>query len=65
MPFYEVEISNIYKVYADSPEQALASYRVSFEDLPPKFFGLTPDQVISQDEFEFLGGDGEATEVPA
>lgn len=64
MPNYEVTISNTYLVTADSPEQALASYRVSFEDMPPKFYGLTPEQVISQDDFEFLGGDGEATEVP-
>ena len=64
MPNYEVKIVNIYSVTADSPEQALASYRVSFEDMPPKFYGLTPEQVISQDDFEFLGGDGEATEVP-
>jgi hypothetical protein len=63
MPVYEVEIVNTYKVIADSPEQALGSWRVSFEDVPLISVGLAPEQLISQDEFEFIGGKGEATEV--
>lgn len=63
MPEFEVTIANTYRVTAETKEQALASYRVSFEDMPPKFYGLTPDQVISQDDFEFLDGKGEVIEV--
>ena len=63
MPVYEVEIVNIYRVTADSPEQALGSYRVVFEDVPLISVGLAPEQVIDQDEFEFIGGKGEASEA--
>lgn len=63
MPEFEVTITDTYKVTADTKEQALASYRVSFEGMEPKFYGLTPDQVIDQDDFEFLGGKGEVIEV--
>ena len=63
MPEFEVTIANTYRVTADSKEQALGSYRVSFEGMPPKFYGLTPDQVIGQDDFELIDGKGEASEV--
>ncbi len=63
MPVYEVEIVNIYRVTADSPEQALGSYRVVFEDVPLISVGLAPEQVLSQDDFEFIGGKGEASEA--
>ena len=63
MPNYEVTISNTYKVTADSPEQALGSWRVRFDGVPMVSVGLGPDQVISQDEFEFIDGKGEAIEV--
>jgi hypothetical protein len=63
MPVYEVEIVNTYKVIADSPEQALGSYRVVFEDIEPELVGLTPEEVLDQDEFEFIDGKGEASEA--
>lgn len=63
MPKYEVTISNTYLVTADSPEQALGSWRVSFDGVPMVSVGLGPDQVLSQDDFEFLDGKGEAIEV--
>jgi hypothetical protein len=63
MAVYEVQIVNTYRVTADSPEQALGSYRVSFEDVPLISVGLAPEQVLSQDEFEFIDGKGEASEA--
>jgi len=63
MPVYEVQIVNTYRVTADSPEQALGSYRVVFEDIEPELVGLTPEEVLEQDEFEFIDGKGEASEA--
>jgi hypothetical protein len=63
MPNYEVTISNTYRVTADSPEQALGSWRVRFDGVAMVSVGLGPDQVLSQDDFEFLDGKGEAVEV--
>ena len=63
MPNYEVTISNTYKVTAESPEQALGSYRVRFDGVAMVSVGLGPDQVLSQDDFEFIDGKGEAIEV--
>lgn len=63
MPNYEVIISNTYRVTADSPEQALGSWRVRFDGVAMVSVGLGPDQVLSQDDFEFIDGKGEAIEV--
>ena len=63
MAVYEVQIVNTYRVTADSPEQALGSYRVVFEDIEPELVGLAPEEVLEQDEFEFIDGKGEASEA--
>lgn len=60
MRLYEIEITERYSVMAESEEQALASYRISFEGIPPEALGLTPEQVIKQDDFEYLDGSGRA-----
>lgn len=63
MSKYIITITNAYEVEADSPEQALASYRVVFDNHEPELLGLTPEQVIEQDAFEFIGGKGEVEEA--
>jgi hypothetical protein len=62
MAKYTVTITERYSVEADSAEQALASYRVGFEDIEPVAVGIDPANVISPDEFEFLGDSGTAEE---
>lgn len=63
MPKYVVTITDRYEVEADSPEQALASYRVGFDDVEPEILGIAPEDVIDSDEFEHLDGSGTAEEV--
>lgn len=63
MPKYVITIEDRWEVEADSPEQALASYRVVFDDADPEVFGFDYPQVIHQDKFEYLDGKGEAVEV--
>lgn len=58
---YEIEITSRYAVVAESEEHALASYRVVFDDVPPDVVGLTPEQVLDQDAFDFLDELGRAT----
>lgn len=60
MRLYEIEITERYSVMAESEEQALASYRVGFDGVEPELVGLTSEQVISQDAFEYLDGSGRA-----
>ena len=62
MTKYVITIEDRYEVDAESAEQALASYRVRFEDIEPEMVGLTVDQVIPQDEFEYLDGKGSVEE---
>jgi hypothetical protein len=62
MTKYVITIEDRYEVDAESSEQALASYRVRFEDIEPEMVGLTVDQVIPQDEFEYLDGKGSVEE---
>lgn len=63
MPKYVITIEDRWEVEADSPEHALASYRVSFDNHEPELLGLTYPQVIRQDKFEYLDGQGKAEEV--
>ena len=63
MPKFIITIEDRYEVEAESAEQALASYRVVFEDGEPSLLGLTPDKIIEQDKFEFLDGQGKAEEA--
>jgi len=58
---YEIEITSRYAVKAESEEHALASYRVVFDGVPADVVGLTPEQVIEQDDFDFLDELGRAT----
>ena len=45
---------------ADSEEHALASYRVVFDEIPESLVGLSQEQVIDFDDFEFLEETGRA-----
>jgi hypothetical protein len=60
MRSYEIEITNRYLVNAESEEQALASYRIAFDDGDAEILGITPEELIAADNFEFLGGSGRA-----
>jgi hypothetical protein len=60
MPEFEIELTRRYRVNANSEEQALASYRVVFDDIPPHLVGLPEDQVIDFEDFEFLEETGRA-----
>ena len=62
MPRYTITTQDRYTVEADSLEQAIASYRVSFEGIEPELFGLTQEEVIDQDVFEYLDGEVKAEE---
>jgi hypothetical protein len=62
MSKYTITITNRYEVEADSPEHALASYRVVFDEADPEILGIDFWQVIPQDQFEYLDGKGEAVE---
>lgn len=62
MPTYTITTQDRYTVEADSLEQAIASYRVSFEGIEPELFGLTQEEVIDQDVFEYLDGEVKAEE---
>jgi hypothetical protein len=57
---FEIEITTRYRVSANSEEHALASYRVVFDDIEPELVGLTPEEVLDQDDFEFLEETGKA-----
>lgn len=63
MPKFVITIEDRYEVEADSPEHALASYRVAFDNADPEVFGIGYPQVIQQSKFEYLDGKGEAIEV--
>ena len=56
MPIYTITTEDVYRVEADTLEQAMASYRVGFEGIEPEIFEITPDKVIDTDFFEYLGG---------
>ena len=57
---FEIEITRRYRVTADSEEHALASYRVVFDEIPESLVGLSQEQVIDFDDFEFLEETGKA-----
>lgn len=63
MSKYIVTITDRYEVEADSPEQALASYRVSFDGIEPEILEIAPEDVIDSDDFEYLDGSGTAEEA--
>lgn len=63
MPKFILTIEDRYEVEADSPEQALASYRIQFEDGDPEILGITPSELLSQDAFIFLDGQGRVEEA--
>ena len=56
MPIYTITTEDRYKVQADTLEQALASYRVGFEEIEPEIFEMTAAEVIDQDSFEYIDG---------
>lgn len=56
MPTYIVTVTERYKVTGESLEQVLGSYHVRYEGVAMVTVGLGPDQVISQDDFEYLDG---------
>jgi hypothetical protein len=62
MPIYTITAEDVYKVEADTLEQAMASYRVGFEGIEPEVFEMTTAQVIDPDLFEYLGGEVRAEE---
>jgi hypothetical protein len=62
MPTYTITAQDRYTVEADSPEQAIASFRVSFDGIEPELFDLKPEEVIDQDSFEYLDGEVKAEE---
>jgi len=57
MPTYTITTEDVYKVEADTLEQAIASYRVGFEGIEPEVFEMTTAEVIDPDYFEYLGGE--------
>jgi hypothetical protein len=63
MATYIVASGHRYQVEADTPELAIASYRVHFDGIEPEAFGLTMDSVIDQDDFEYLDGQAEVGEA--
>lgn len=60
MRLYEIEITQRYSVTAESVEHALGSYRVVFDGVEPELVGLTSEEVLKQDDFEYLDGSGRA-----
>jgi hypothetical protein len=62
MPTYTITTEDVYKVEADTLEQAIASYRVGFEGIEPEVFEMTTAEVIDPDYFEYLGGEVRAEE---
>jgi hypothetical protein len=62
MPIYTITAEDVYKVEADTMEQAMASYRVGFEGIEPEMFDMTTAEVIDADLFEYLGGEVRAEE---
>ena len=63
MRSYEIEITNRYLVKAKSEEQALASYRIAFDNGDAEILGITQEELIAADNFEFLDGSGRAVWV--
>ncbi len=57
---FEIELTRRDRVTANSEEQALASYRVIFDGIPPHLVGLPEDQVLFEEDFEFLEETGRA-----
>ena len=62
MPIYTITTEDVYKVEADTLEQAISSYRVGFEGIEPEMFDMTTAEVIDADFFEYLGGETRAEE---
>jgi hypothetical protein len=62
MATYTITTEDVYKVEADTLEQAIASYRVGFEGIEPEVFEMTTAEVIDPDYFEYLGGEVRAEE---
>jgi hypothetical protein len=62
MPIYTITAEDVYKVEADTMEQAMASYRVGFEGIEPEMFDMTTAEVIDADLFKYLGGEVRAEE---
>jgi hypothetical protein len=62
MATYTITTEDVYKVEADTLEQAIASYRVGFEGIEPEVFEMTTAEVIDADNFEYLGGEVRAEE---
>jgi hypothetical protein len=56
MPIYTITTKDRYKVQADTPEQALASYRVRFDGIEPEIYEMTIETIVDQDAFEYLDG---------
>lgn len=59
MAKFIITVEDRYEVEAESAEQALASYRIQFDDADPEIFS---GKVIDQDEFEYLDGQAKAEE---
>jgi hypothetical protein len=56
MDTYLVTITERYTVKANTPEQAIASYRHEFDDIEPEIFGMTLADMLEPDSFTFLDG---------
>jgi hypothetical protein len=63
MPIYTITTEDVYKVEANTLEQAMASYRVGFEGIEPEIFEMTANEVIDADFFEYLGGEVRGEEI--
>ena len=63
MPKYIITNSERYQVEADSPEQALAIYRVVFDGIEPELVDLPEDVYQDPDQFEYLDGETQAVEL--
>lgn len=63
MAKYVITITDRWEVEADSPEHALGSYRVAFDNVELDMVGLDEATAIPQDDFRFIGGSGSAEEA--
>lgn len=60
---YIITNTERYEVEADSLDQALALYNITFNGIDPEMYDLPADQYYDQDQFEYLDGSTEAREA--
>lgn len=62
MPIFTITSEERYQVEADTLEQAIASFRVWFDEVEPELFEIESKDLIDQDLFEYLDGKVEVRE---